>query len=234
MKKNTIVNVINISMALLSIGFAAGCLALSTTDEGNTSSGGAGSGRCSSVEDCPSVTICTTMKCLDGSCVPGFVQVGLQCNDTRVCDGAGTCVGCVDSSKCKGSNPTCENNECISCSDGIQNGEETAVDCGGSRCDSCPLGTPCSSNNDCSEGNDCVDGVCCDSSCTVVCKACNVAGNEGTCTAIPKGSTDPGKCEMNKVCGGTAGSCLLKDGQPCTQSSACLGGFCFNGFCITP
>jgi hypothetical protein len=227
------VNIIRLFVTVMSIGLPAGCLTLSTTDEGPlSSSGGSGSDKCASVQDCPTVTICSTMKCIDGSCVSDFVPAGLQCNDTNVCDGAGSCVSCVTDSDCKGSNPTCVNNACISCNDGIKNGSETSVDCGGSKCDPCPAGTPCSSNNDCDENLDCVDGVCCESACTTACKSCNQTGKVGICEALPKGTEDPGICDMTKACGGAGFGCLLKDGQPCMQNSQCLGGSCFSGICF--
>ena len=59
---------------------------------------------------------------------------------------------------------------CISCSDGIKNGRETAVDCGGPVCDGCTDGGACAAAADCASGqceagistscsNDVVDGV---------------------------------------------------------------------------
>lgn len=39
---------------------------------------------------------------------------------------------------CGGSSPTA----CPTCTDGIQNGDETGIDCGGTSCDECPAGTP--------------------------------------------------------------------------------------------
>jgi hypothetical protein len=46
-----------------------------------------------------------------------------------------------------------------SCSDGVQDGDETDVDCGGS-CAPCPNGDHCSQPKDCS-GAACVNGACC-------------------------------------------------------------------------
>jgi len=46
-----------------------------------------------------------------------------------------------------------------SCSDGIKNGDETDVDCGGSSCPACSAGKACSANSDCAGGS-CVAGVC--------------------------------------------------------------------------
>jgi hypothetical protein len=52
-------------------------------------------------------------------------------------------------------------------------------------------GRSCTGDTSCASG-DCVDGFCCDESATMCtgCRACNVAGSEGTCTSVPAG-TDP-------------------------------------------
>jgi hypothetical protein len=46
-----------------------------------------------------------------------------------------------------------------SCTDAIQNGSETDVDCGGGACPDCPNGDTCSVNGDC-QSNNCVGGLC--------------------------------------------------------------------------
>lgn len=45
------------------------------------------------------------------------------------------------------------------CTDGVSNGSETGVDCGGPSCTACAAGQPCSSAADCATGS-CVAGVC--------------------------------------------------------------------------
>src|SRR5262249_27765003 len=45
-----------------------------------------------------------------------------------------------------------------SCTDGVQNGSETAVDCGGA-CPGCDVGMPCTVNTDCRSGH-CAQGTC--------------------------------------------------------------------------
>lgn len=45
------------------------------------------------------------------------------------------------------------------CNDGLSNGNETGVDCGGTDCDPCPEGSPCIDDADCIMGN-CVEGIC--------------------------------------------------------------------------
>jgi hypothetical protein len=45
------------------------------------------------------------------------------------------------------------------CSDGIKNGSETDVDCGGGTCPRCAVGKTCASRNDCASGR-CAAGTC--------------------------------------------------------------------------
>ena len=55
-------------------------------------------------------------------------------------------------------------------------------------------GDACTGTPQCGSGLQCVDGVCCDSSCTGTCQACNVAGSLGTCTPVPLGTDPAGEC----------------------------------------
>lgn len=57
----------------------------------------------------------------------------------------------------------------ISCTDQLQNGTETGIDCGGSVCDPCPAGQACQINADCAAGLTCAGGTC-----TVQCNASSV------------------------------------------------------------
>lgn len=56
---------------------------------------------------------------------------------------------------------------CVSCHDGLQNGDESGVDCGGSMCKAC-LGASCSSDVDCTSVH-CGGGVCCKDACQGIC-----------------------------------------------------------------
>ncbi|WP_395845095.1 choice-of-anchor A family protein [Cystobacter fuscus] len=67
-----------------------------------------------------------------------------------------------------------------------------------------PGGSTCSDAQDCLSGF-CVDGVCCNTSCTEQCMACNVPGSVGTCspvTGAPVGDR-PACADGDSVCGGT-------------------------------
>jgi hypothetical protein len=217
---------LGLSIAVVGLAMVAGCLSLTTSQQGGGGNGGSGSsgGACESIADCPSITVCKTMLCIQGTCVEGFVPDSVPCNDNRVCDGAGSCVECVADQDCPEEAGWCENNQCISCNDGVKNGEETDIDCGGPKCS--PCATPCTGTTDCATGN-CVDGVCCETACTGDCRACNLPGKVGKCVSLPLGTEDPGVCDVTKACGGGfGGECKLKNGQSCTDDSQCLSGDC--------
>ena len=66
------------------------------------------------------------------------------------------------------------------------------------------LGVACAAAGDCHSGQ-CVDGVCCSTSCSGQCQACNVAGKVGTCSPVagaPVG-TRPACASDGSLCGGT-------------------------------
>ncbi len=152
----------------------------------------------------------TTGVCVGGACEmhSGNVCASETCASATytgdsTCDGAGTCqppapVAC-------GSPYACNGTQCESCSDGIQNGNETDVDCGGGgACADCSLGDTCLVPSDCTIGL-CVDGVCCDNACGGTCEHCNGA-NLGTCSFVPAGQDPDGECNGSHTCDG-AGSC---------------------------
>lgn len=68
-------------------------------------------------------------------------------------------------------------------------------------------GATCNASNQCVSGN-CVDGYCCDGTCTAQCQACDVAGKQGTCSAVPSGQPH-----------GSRGACNGAGTSPC-------GGYC--------
>ncbi|WP_437661614.1 kelch repeat-containing protein [Sorangium sp. So ce1182] len=92
------------------------------------------------------------------------------------------------------------------------------------------LGSGCFSTADCDAGV-CVDGRCCASECPDACRACNVAGREGTCSPVPAGTPD--LCPAGMACD-VDGECsrqLAESGQPCADGSECLSGSCADGVC---
>src|SRR5262249_50614212 len=140
------------------------------------------------------------------------VPMGMQCTAAggKVCDDIGGCVECLGDGDCQGvGHGTCDvtTKKCTTCYDGALNGDEKDVDCDGSCALKC-RGDACTGAGECISGN-CVDGVCCDTPCADTCKACNVPGMAGTCTALNKGlngkmCSDP----TMQACDG-AGNCMM-------------------------
>jgi hypothetical protein len=98
-------------------------------------------------------------RCYSGSCVPEDCG-GVTCRDDETCH-FGACLDqCTSQSDCQGA-AVCDNNACVSpsCDDGLQNGAETDVDCGGPDCPGCDEGGSCGVDDDCASGA-CEAGAC--------------------------------------------------------------------------
>jgi hypothetical protein len=94
------------------------------------------------------------------------------------------------------------------CSDGLQNQDETDIDCGGNICPQCP------------PGDSCIDGADCTSS---VCQA--MICQSPTCSdGVKNGAETDVDCG-----GGTCPDCALN--QDCNAASDCLSGTCQGGIC---
>ncbi len=83
------------------------------------------------------------LECTDDECTAGVpsnpdLAIDTSCEGTKFCDGAGTCVACTKPGQC--ASLVCEGNTCQApaCDDGVKNGNELGVDCGGA-CVYCPL-----------------------------------------------------------------------------------------------
>jgi hypothetical protein len=93
------------------------------------------------------------------------------------------------------------------CGDGVKNGGELAVDCGGG-CLGCPTGTLCAS------GVDCLSQVCAAGACKAA--SCNDGLKNGS--------------ETDADCGGpSCATCAL--GKGCQVGGDCASGGCFSGSC---
>jgi hypothetical protein len=99
-------------------------------------------------------------QCNAGICDAGApdqdpLASGTACNEAggTVCSGAGACVECVSPAQCGGN--ACVLNVCqaASCSDGLENGSETDIDCGGGGCPDCEIGEDCLIDSDCETNN---------------------------------------------------------------------------------
>lgn len=169
--------------------------------------------------DVPPSTDCQIGTCLNGKPYMQPVPHGTLCDENggKLCDGKGACVECTTNKHCGNGFPhicELETNKCFSCLDGIQNGNESDIDCGG-YCAACGNGKTCKPELaawDCQSGF-CVDGVCCASACNEACSACNIAPDVGYCSIMPKYSEDTSPDGSQ--------SCLNQDGKACNAGGVC-------------
>ncbi len=97
------------------------------------------------------------------------------------------------------------------CTDGVKNGAETGVDCGGGSCPACPAGQGCLAAADCASG---------------VCKASVCAAP--TCSDAVKNGN-----ETDVDCGGSCGATCTA-GKACLASADCQSRNCQGGACGGP
>jgi uncharacterized delta-60 repeat protein len=105
---------------------------------------------------------CTLDVCKDGVLTHDPAAIGAACSEGggSRCDGAGTCVDCITNANCT-AGAVCAAGACVSptCADGVKNGTEVDIDCGGSDCARCDAGKVCGGHPDCKSGL-CAAGVC--------------------------------------------------------------------------
>ncbi len=139
--------------------------AVQNGDETDVDCGGSCPADCDDGEGCMGDDDCISGACDEGAmiCTPPACDDGVRNGDeTDVDCGGGSCPGCDDGEDCL------IGADCISlvcdpgtltctppaCDDGLQNGDETDVDCGGS------CGPTCETGEGCLVGGDCIDEVC--------------------------------------------------------------------------
>ena len=133
-------------------------------------------GACTVDADCGTGNGCdtTTKVCVANQCSDGMKdgnETGIDCGGAT-CDALGkTCgpgKGCATNSDCtspEGCDVTTNQCDPTQCHDGVKDGSETAVDCGGATCDA--LGATCAVSVACVTNADCASGSCCGSTCSV-------------------------------------------------------------------
>jgi hypothetical protein len=107
---------------------------------------------------------CTDAICVDGKPANPPSMDGTPCVHPGNPSGGGLCIsqGCVAcyySPDCGQPGYTCAGYVCHSCTDGVQNGTETDVDCGLECPNGCSTGQKCKQNFDCAS-NQCNNGTC--------------------------------------------------------------------------
>jgi len=125
--------------------------------------------------------------------------------------------------------PPADNPPAPTCTDGVKNGAETDVDCGGGTCPACANGKTCLA------GTDCASGVCTNGVCVAPAATCTDGiKNHGETDVDCGGPNCPG-CADGKTCAaGTdcasgrcvTGTCTAKlaDGQSCSAANDCASG----------
>jgi len=129
---------------------------------------------------------------------PLYCYNGVQDTNETDVDCGGQCASCDLNDACL-ANSDCQSNYCYagtckeaSCSDGIKNGQESAIDCGGSLCQTCDVGSRCIADSDCSSKN-CNTYTCAAPSCTNNKK-------DGFETSLNCGGSDCVACDLEQAC----------------------------------
>ncbi len=163
-----------------------------------------------------------TDKDCGGPCSPCKLNKGCDADEdclSGLCDpDESVCIqqDCEKDSDCpKDAVYTCDDGHCISCFDGVKNGDETDVDCGGSCSLGCAGGNKCKKNKDCASGK-CESKVCVDDSDVELPKTCSNKKQDGNETDVDCGGGECNKCE---------------DGKDCKKNSDCSSGKCEEGTC---
>lgn len=199
-----------VSVALVAFVAGIGC---STTDDGANVD--PGTGRAVAGSECSVDTECASSICRGEVCsVPAADDRIRNADETDVdCGGKDPKVPrCTPSQVCRdGADCTSQVCKGFACqepgpTDGVKNGTETDVDCGGaSKSPRCKAGLVCVASSDC-ESNLCKAGKC-----------LSPAANDG----VKNGS------ETDIDCGGTdAGTPRCKDGKACAEKADCESSVC--------
>lgn len=136
-------------------------------DETDVDCGGSCAQRCEDGKDCRQNKDCESGFCDDGRCRTHCESEKKDGDETGVDCGGPTCDKCPVGQGCK-SNSDCETDLCLnkvcvepSCTDGILNGGETDLDCGGD----CSPAKLCALGKNCEKRSDCDSFVCTDNKC---------------------------------------------------------------------
>jgi hypothetical protein len=195
--------------------------------------------------------VCASMLCQPPTCSDGVKngsETDVDCGGGSYM-GAAACAPCPDTKHCA-VNADCANTfcfgtnpgTCVSCMDGVKDGNETDIDCGGPQCDAitktcdggqgCKMATDCSSAppcngkvftpaSTCNGSNVCVTGTAVDCSATGdVCNAtsgCVQCNTDADCMALDGGILDGGALDGSALDGGALDGSALDGGMTCTN-----------------
>jgi hypothetical protein len=199
-------------------GSCVSCMdGVQNAEETDVDCGGGLCDTCADGEMCVMGTDCTGGTCEAGACVSCIDGVLNQDESDVDCGGA-ICPGCGTGFDC-GAATDCTSGICDAatstcnapgCGDGVLNGTETDLDCGGGSC----LG--CAVTEMCLLGRDCLEGVCT----TNICQAPTCS--DGVANGL----------ETDIDCGGTSACPRCMDGRLCPNGpSDCISPLCTSGRC---
>lgn len=121
---------------------------------------------CALNKACTANADCASKSCVGNKCV------------------AATCTEDANCSAIAGAVCDVPNGVCISCTDGVKNGSESDVDCGGS------CATKCAGGKACTKGGDCENGIC----------------EAGICSSVKVDAADPKDLVINEIFDSASGS----------------------------
>ena len=216
-------------------GGATGKCADSKKSAGETDvdCGGAVCPPCVLGQTCNVDSDCASLTCAQGvCCATACTGTCMSCKGTDNGGMNGTCANAVagkdpDSLCDSMSLGKCDGSGMCSCANGIKDGMETDVDCGGNDCGLCGDGKTCGDSGDCTNAH-CVTTVsagkiCCDQTCGGPCESCELANFVGACKPVPIGTDCGGGkgCNASQAC--VTGGVL---GIVCGSSNECLSNQC--------
>jgi len=175
-----------------------------------------GQGSVISVEDDLDVPLDDGNSCSSELCAAGMPlnepsPAGTPCsaNGGKFCDGALECIECLVGGDC--TSGVCTDSLCVAptCGDGVANGSESDVDCGGADC------VLCADLQHCWLNSDCQSAICQNNKCKV--PTCFDFTENGQETDIDCGGASCNKCAT---------------GKGCTQNTDCLSNVCSGTVCL--
>jgi hypothetical protein len=160
---------------------------------------------------------CTVDGCNGGMPTNTPMAEGTACTQGgAVCNAAGDCVECIGPAQCQAME-VCQAGMCVpdTCLNGVVDGEETDLNCGGTQC------APCGNLLDCLVDTDCQSAVCETLSCQI--PSCADDMTNGTETDLNCGGSCPG-CATDQTCA-TNADCASEvcSGMPLTCQAAVCG-----------
>jgi len=138
---------------------------------------------------------------------------------------------------CSPSNYLIESSSATTCTNGLKDGSETGIDCGGAACPQCVIGDGCKAVTDCTSGV-CATAVCRQPHCGnllmdqdeegVDCGGadCTRCGSSNTCSNRKQ---DPDETDID--CGGSSSCERCANAGSCNIATDCVSGNCANNVC---